>query len=113
MKINPFETYYLEVITKDYPSILKFGEKYEIKGYDIPKYINEHDVKFISQEEFKSKKEVQNTENTEFIDFEALPKFSLYLNGIKNIKPNKDINLIDFLELLHQDNPLIEQLRKE
>lgn len=40
-------------------------------------------------------------------------KFSLYHNGIKNVIPNKEIEMKDFLELLKKDSTLLESIRKE
>jgi hypothetical protein len=38
--------------------------------------------------------------------------FSLYEGGIFKVIPKKEINLNEFLELIKQDNPLIEKIRK-
>jgi hypothetical protein len=38
-------------------------------------------------------------------------KFSLYFNGIKNTIPNKEINIIDFLELIKKENKQIDLIR--
>lgn len=37
--------------------------------------------------------------------------FSLYENGIKNVFPSKTITILQFLEMLKLDNPLIEKIR--
>jgi hypothetical protein len=39
------------------------------------------------------------------------PFFSLYMNGIKNVYPAREISIIDFIELIKQDNPLVIKAR--
>ncbi len=40
-------------------------------------------------------------------------KFSYFENGISNVIPKKDITIKEFLELIKQDNPLIENIRSQ
>ena len=61
IKFDKDKTYFVEVITKEYPQILEYGMRYKKLGYDIPNYCTDKDLKIITKEEFeeweKSKKE--------------------------------------------------------
>ncbi len=64
-------------------------------------------------EEFKEliKKRIEGEEQKK--KAEVMGNFSLYHNGIKNTVPNGNIDIVKFIELIKEDNPLIEQIRNE
>ena len=53
IKFEPEKTYYVEVITTDWPSILEYGMKYKKIGRDIPNYCTDKDLKIITKKEFE------------------------------------------------------------
>ncbi len=53
IKFEPYQIYYVEVITTDWPSILEYGMKYKKIGKDIPTYCTDKDLKIITKEEFE------------------------------------------------------------
>jgi len=85
---------------EDYDNIEK-GEIIEVTREESILYCEEGIAEVVNYNPKTQK--IENPENA---------KFSLYHNGIKNTIPNGELTISKFLEMIKQDNPLLDKIRK-
>lgn len=66
----------------------------------------------IAEASKKSAESAVDNGYAEYVKIDKMSKFSFYRNGITNTIPNESIDMVKFLELLKQDEPLFEQIKK-
>ena len=93
MKFEPDKIYLIVVITKKYPTIFNFGERFKVLGKDIPTYCTEEDIKVLTKQEWNSHETLESIEDENKIEDEyATHGYKCYRCKLVTSKSDLDLH---------------------